>query len=273
MTCNEFEEILPDYLTDSGDPRQRSTVEKHMAECADCRESYAIWKKLAQLPEEQPSPAMRARFETMLNAYEEGRWEHDKLKSQRRQIAPAGFFGGWLRMPALQLAGAAAMLAVGLFIGRNVLPNQAQSQEAKQLAELHNELSATKQLVTLTLLQQESASERLQGVSYSMQVSRPDPEIVAALLHTLRHDNSVDVRLAALDALRRYGNEPRVRKGLVDSLQTQQSPMVQASLVDTLVEMGEKSALPNIKKLEESPNLNPTVKQRAQQGIEKLSRG
>ena len=40
MTCNEFEEILPDYLTESGDPRKRSTVEKHMAECADCRESF-----------------------------------------------------------------------------------------------------------------------------------------------------------------------------------------------------------------------------------------
>ena len=129
-----------------------------------------------------------------------------------------------------------------------------------------------RQLVVLSMLQQESASERLQGVSYSMQVNHADPEIVAALLHTLRHDTSVDVRLAALDSLRRYNDEPKVRKALVDALQTQQSPMVQIALIDLMVEMHEKSALPNIKKFEETPNLNPSVKQRAQQGIEKLSR-
>jgi hypothetical protein len=273
MKCNEFEEILPDYLTETGDARQRSMAEKHMADCADCRESYAIWKKLAQLPEEQPSPAMRTRFETMLNAYEEGRWEHSKLKQQHRAVTPGGFFGDWLRMPAMQLAGAAAMLMIGILIGRMFLPGQTTTPESRELAALHQELTSTKQLVVLSMLQQQSASERLQGVSYSMQVNHPDPEIVAALLHTLRHDTSVDVRLAALDSLRRYNNEPRVRKGLVDSLQVQQSPMVQIALIDMMVEMREKSALPNIKKFEESPNLNPTVKQRAQQGIEKLSRG
>ena len=83
MTCNEFEEILPDFLTESGDPRQRTTVEKHIAECSDCRESYAIWKKLALLPQEVPPARMRTRFETMLNAYEEGRWEHDRYRDRR----------------------------------------------------------------------------------------------------------------------------------------------------------------------------------------------
>ena len=137
---------------------------------------------------------------------------------------------------------------------------------------MREELSATKQMVVLSMLQQQDASTRLQGVSYSMDVKHADPEIVAALLHTLRHDTSVDVRLAALDSLRRYNDDAKVRKSLVDSLQSQQSPMVQASLIDTLVDMKEKSALPNIRKIAETPNLNPTVRQRAQQGIEKLSR-
>ena len=96
---------------------------------------------------------------------------------------------------------------------------------------------------------------------------------MAALLHTLRHDTSVDVRLAALDSLRRYNNESQVRKGLVDSLQAQQSPMVQIALIDMMVEMREKSAVPHIKKFQESPDLNPTVKQRAQWGIDRLSQG
>jgi hypothetical protein len=83
----------------------------------------------------------------------------------------------------------------------------------------------------------------------------------------------VDVRLAALDALRRYNTEPKVRKGLVDALQTQQSPLVQIALIDALVDLHESDAVQHIKKFEQTPNLNPTVRQRAQWGINKLSRG
>jgi hypothetical protein len=264
--------MLPDYLQDPTDPRQRAVVEKHMADCTECRESYAIWSKLVTLPDVNPSPSMRSRFDAMLNAYEEGRWEHDKLKEQRRAVTPGGFFD-WFRMPALQLGMAVAMLVIGIFVGRSFFgTSQPPAQEAQELKSLHEELTATKQLVVLSMLQQQNASERLQGVSYSMQVNHADPEIVAALMHTLRHDTSVDVRLAALDSLRRYNDDAKVRKALVDSLQSQQSPMVQASLIDTLVDMKEKSALPSIKKLAETPNLNPTVRQRAQQGIETLTR-
>lgn len=270
MKCNEFEEALPDYLLKSGDAQQHAAVEKHMAECADCRESYALWNKLSRMPEEQPSPVLRARFEAMLNIYEEGRWEHDRLKEQRTAAMPSGF-SHWFRTPALQFGLAAAMLLAGIFVGRGMNTTKS-TPEAEQIAAMRQELATTKQLVVLSMLQQQSASERLQGVSYSMQVNHADPEIVAALLHTLRHDNSVDVRLAALDSLRRYNDDSKVRKGLVDSLQTQQSPMVQASLIDMMVELREKSALPNIRKLEEAPDVNPTVKQRAQQGIAELSR-
>lgn len=272
MTCNEFDELLPDYLQDPTDPRFRATVEKHMADCAECRESYALWSKLVTLPDVEPSPNMRARFDAMLNAYEEGRWEHDKLKEQRRAVAPGGFFE-WFRMPALQFGLAAAMLFVGIMVGRGMMaPKAGANTEAAQIAAIREELSSTKQLLMLSMLQQNSASSRLQGVSYSMDVKQADPEIVSALLHTLRYDSSVDVRLAALDSLRRYNDDAKVRKALVDSLQQQQSPMVQASLIDTLVDMKEKSALPNIKKLAETPNLNPTVKQRAEKGIERLTR-
>src|SRR4029077_15463135 len=194
MTCNEFEEILPDYLQDPTDPRHRLIVEKHMADCAGCRDSYAIWSKLATLPDVEPSSSMRSRFDAMLNAYEEGRWEHDKLKEQRKAVVPAGFFGDWFRMPAMQFGLAAAMLVIGILVGRSVFSvAQAPPQEAQELKSLHEELSATKQLVVLSMLQQQNASSRLQGVSYSMDVKQADPEIVAALLHTLRHDTSVDV--------------------------------------------------------------------------------
>jgi hypothetical protein len=48
-------------------------------------------------------------------------------------------------------------------------------------------------------------------VSYSRREDQLDPQVMSALVHTLRYDGSVDVRLAALDALSRHGAQPQVR--------------------------------------------------------------
>ncbi|MCU1287076.1 MAG: anti-ECFsigma factor, ChrR [Acidobacteriales bacterium] len=269
MNCKEFENLLPDFLQDSLSGEQLTAAKLHGAECADCREMIALWGKLSTLPEEHARPALRARFEAMLNAFQEGRWEHEKLKSARNKI-PSWGFADLFRAPAAQVAFAMLFMVIGVFVGRYLDKPAANTQE---LAALHQEVSSMRQLVVLSLLQQQSASERLQGVNWSLQVNRADPEILSALLHTLRFDSSVDVKLAALDALRKYNTDPQVRKGLVDALQAQQSPMVQIALIDTLVELHESDAVEQIKKFQKSPNLNPTVRQRAEWGINKLSRG
>src|SRR5207253_8403487 len=67
-----------------------------------------------------------------------------------------------------------------------------------------------KQMVVLSMLQQQSAGARLEGVTWSTRDQQLDPKVLSALLHTLRHDPSVDVRLAALDALSRHSAQPHV---------------------------------------------------------------
>src|SRR5690349_9195962 len=79
MKCEETGELLPDYLQGRLSPDQAAEVEKHLAACAGCGEEAALWKKLALLPEEQPSPALESRFKAMLESYQEGRWEKTNL--------------------------------------------------------------------------------------------------------------------------------------------------------------------------------------------------
>ena len=50
-------------------------------------------------------------------------------------------------------------------------------------------------------MQQQSASDRLRGVNYAYRVEQSDPEVLGALLTTVNHDPSVNVRLAAVDAV------------------------------------------------------------------------
>ena len=144
-------------------------------------------------------------------------------------------------------------------------------QQARNANLLRAELRNMRQLVILSMLQQQSASERLQGVNWSMQKGTSDPRVLDALLNTLRHDASVDVRLAALRALSSHHDEPVVRTGLLDSLQPHQSPLVQVALIDLLVELRDASAVQQLQRMQQDRNLNPVVRERADWALTKLN--
>src|SRR5260370_32118610 len=86
-----------------------------------------------------------------------------------------------------------------------------------QVAQLRNEVNSMKQLVTLSLLQQQNASDRLRGVTWSYRVEQSDSEVLGALLTTINHDPTVNVRLAAVDAIKTFADSPLARKCLVAS--------------------------------------------------------
>jgi anti-sigma factor RsiW len=272
MKCEATGELLPDYLQGRLRADQAADVERHLAECAACGEEAALWKKLALLPEEQPSPALESRFKAMLESYQEGRWEKTNLVSEKSKspVPMLWGLGNWRQLPAAGIVWAVLFLACGYFIGKHADRGPDAAAQA-QLNELRQELGATRQMVALSMLQQQSASQRLEGVSWSTRLPEPDPQVMGALMHTVRFDNSVDVRLAALDALSRYADRPEVRRDLVDVLQTAQSPMVQVALIDLLVDLHDKSAVPQFRKFQQDPNVNPTVKKRVDWGIQQLN--
>jgi anti-sigma factor RsiW len=272
MKCEEASELLPDYLQGRLSVDQAAEVERHLAECAGCGEEATLWKKLALLPEEQPSPALESRFKAMLESYQEGRWEKTNLASEKSKtpVPMLWGLGNWRQLPAAGIVWAVLFLACGYFIGKHADRGPDAAAQA-QLNDLRQELGATRQMVALSMMQQQSASQRLEGVSWTTRLPEPDPKVMSALVHTVRFDNNVDVRLAALDALGRYADRPEVRRELVDVLQTTQSPMVQVALIDLLVDLHDKSAVPQFKRFQQDPNINPTVKKRVDWGIQQLN--
>jgi hypothetical protein len=174
----------------------------------------------------------------------------------------------WLRSPAGAVAWSIALVALGTYLGLQLGSAKTNSRD---LAAMHTELTSMRQMVALSMLQQQSASQRLEGVTWTRREGQLDPQVLSALVHTLRYDQSVDVRLAALDALSRHAAQPLVKKTVVDALQEQQSPLVQVALIDQLVEWRDAEAAPRLEKLRQTPNLNPTVRQRADWAISKLN--
>ena len=267
MKCEEIAELLPDYLQQGLQGEQKKIVERHLESCVECSEVAGLWKQLALIPNEQPSPAGRARFDVMLQAYLAGQGSEVVTRRADKGASIWSVFQ-WLRTPVGAVAWSIALVALGTYLGLQLGSAKSNSQE---LTAMHRELTNTRQMVALSMLQQQSASQRLEGVTWTRREEQLDPQVLSALMHTLRYDQSVDVRLAALDALSRHAGQPQVKKTVVDALQEQQSPLMQVALIDQLVEWRDADAAPGLEKLRKLPNLNPTVRQRADWAISKLN--
>jgi hypothetical protein len=263
MTCDQVKEQIADYLAGALSPATAEELDEHFAACAGCKQEAAdlseTWEMLGLLEQEQPSTAMRSRFYQSLEAYREG------LASTPPAAQPARrpfFDWGWRGW-----AWSAALLVAGVTAG-HLLDSRNRNQG--DLAHLQEEVQHMRQLVTLSLLEQQSASERLRGVDYAYRVEQSDAPVLAALLHAVNYDPNVNVRLAAVDALRKFSANPAVRGTLDQSLVKQSSPLVQLALIDLIVDTRDRSALPELEALERSTATDRNVKEKALWGASQL---
>ena len=127
-----------------------------------------------------------------------------------------------------------------------------------------------RQLVALSLLQQQSASERLRGVSWAYRAESSDTEVLSALVSAINHDTNVNVRLAAVDALHAFAASPVTRQAVVQALPQQTTPIVQVALIDLLVDLKEPKGAGELRKLAMAESADIGVRQRAQWALEKL---
>lgn len=226
----------------------------------------SIWGALGALPAEEPGPAARARFYTMLEAFRLG--AGTAAPTRRTDVWQR--IRGWLQFgpatwkPVVGMTCAA--LLVGLTVGHYVPASRqepARKQDQDKLARLGEEVQQMRQLVALSLLQQQSASDRLRGVSWSVQVEPGDEEVLSALLRTMNTDPNVNVRLAAVEALQRFASNLRVRREMRQSLLSQSSPLVQLSLIDWVVNSKDRAAREAVLELSRRIDADPSVKAQA----------
>jgi hypothetical protein len=266
MKCEKIREMFTDHWAGLLAPDGKEQLETHLAECPFCREELEsldrLWASLAGIPLEEPSDTVRSRFYTMLEGYRHG-MEPSRKTSLRSTFQK--WFSPKLRFQtASQLVVGVLILSCGFISGYLIRSMRSGSQE---LAGLRAEVHEMRQMVTISLLKQQSASERLRGVSWSSQVIHPDPEFLSTLVHTLNYDPNVDVRLASVDALARFANDSAVRQGLIQALPKQDSPLVQISLIDLLVQLHERQSVDVFKQIIADTNQNPQVRARAQWGL------
>ncbi len=274
MNCEETKLLLAEYWSESLGEAQELAFETHIAGCDACRFETerlgAMWRTLALIPgsskDFEPGPALRTRFYETLGAYRQG------LESAPRRGLRERIFALWPKQPQWQVATGFALLVIGLGVGYRMRPEVQGRGEATnpELAQLRGEVSNMRQMVALSLMQQQSAGERLRGVSYAYQAPASDTQVLSALLTTVNQDESVGVRLSAVDALHKFGASPLTREAVVNSIRKQQTPLVQIALIDLLVDLKDKDSAPELATISSDESIDSAVRQHAKWAIGKL---
>ncbi|MFY8035984.1 MAG: HEAT repeat domain-containing protein [Cyclobacteriaceae bacterium] len=145
------------------------------------------------------------------------------------------------------------------------------NEQQNQIARLQEQMDSTKNVMMAMIVNSQSASQRMQGVAVSYQIKTADDEIVKALFNAMYNDPSTNVRLAALEALAKFSDQPNVKDGLIKSLSKQKDPMVQITLIQLLVDMKEKAVILELERISRDKEVLKAVKDEAYAGILRLS--
>jgi hypothetical protein len=265
MRCEDVREQLID-LAIGHRTADEPHLRRHLDECDECRREWQrtvdTWSLLTAIPEAEADPAaMRHRFAGTLAAFQ-AMTGHDVTPSPTR-VSPA-----WRPWPFAGATAAALMLLLGgAVIGRS-LPVREESRD--DLAVVQQELRDVRETLTLSLLQQPSASERLRGVSAAGRLSEPRADVVAALVDALLHDANVNVRLACVRALGRFSDRAAIREGVTTALVREQSPLVTTALISFVVDAKDATAIETLRRLSEDPTRDSAMRDIAAEGIERL---
>jgi hypothetical protein len=263
MNCDQTGAHLLDRFDDALDEATATELDEHLGECTACRreaqELEELWVLLGQFGEARANETMRSRFFAMLASHDREAGSAPEARPHTRDSAHNGgrllawLDSWWPRRPALQAGMALAALVLGLLLGPHLTTG---GVDRREVDDLRAEMQAMTHAVTLSLLQHQSASERLRAVGLSQQ-SASDADITRALLDTLNNDPSVNVRLAALDVLSGMLQRPEVHNGLLEALQRQESPTMQVALAHVLAVADgprSRSAIERVLENEEVPD-------------------
>jgi hypothetical protein len=164
-----------------------------------------------------------------------------------------------------RLAFASFTLLIGLLAGYLL---RSPEKKDEQISVLSDQIRDMKEMMMLSLLEKESATDRLKAVSLTQDMDHVSKQVTGALLQTLNNDENVNVRLAALDALRPYSKDGQIRAALIRSIAQQKSPLVQVALAELMAELQEKGAIKELNKILQDGETPTDIKKKIQESIQ-----
>lgn len=200
----------------------------------------------------EPSAGMDEKFYSML--------ENESRKEQKGE-KPATLT---TRYAWLLVAAGIALFILGWFSASLF---ETASFRSDQLSGLSKEVKDLRETLVLTMLDQNSASERIKAVNMIKELETANSTIIENLFKALNTDDNDNVRLLALEALIKYAGNKEVRDGLVASISKQTSPMIQLRMTEIMTALNEKSSVPEFRRLLENPGLNYSIRTKIRETV------
>jgi hypothetical protein len=260
MNCKDYKELIRDYITGDISSTNLENLKAHLIVCDECQDEYMQMEEINKSFDLLPDLKLTGLTDIFQNSYlnqaliKEGE-DHKFNHISKKILIPAG------------IAASIILFMSGFFAGRVQKENHLKDQE---IAALRTEVNETKNLMILSLLKQQSASKRIQAASYAAKLNELQPEVVDALLYSLNTDNSVNVRLASLEALSKYTDNPVIRTELIKSFDQEVDPVIQVNMINLMVLLNEKSSAYIMQRLVDDDNTQLLVKDQARKGLKIL---
>lgn len=254
MGTKHITDLLPEYLDGILTEPQNKNVENHLKECDTCNEELKQLKLLYNAfdneKEALPSEKIRTNFYKVLE--QEKRIDSEALDSDLKSLtSKSTWSNNFFKIAA----------SIALLVGSFVLGKYLQKQKSNlEIAALVDETIVIKQTAMLSLMENKSASRRIQGVNYIEEFTNPDKAIINALADRMLHDENTNVRLNAVEALANFTASEIVKKAYITALKTEKDPGIQIMVIQILVQIQEKKAVAHMQRLLQQDNIQPYVK-------------
>lgn len=267
MTYEEAKSLMVDYFEDNLNHEDTARLDAYInANPAFKKEFYStknLWGNLSQIETPAPSHESKERFYAMLKGYQEG-MDAKPLSTIEKLFKQMAIWwqGNYVPQAVLGIA----LLLLGVQIGYNLQKDKSESE----MNNLTKEVQDMKEMMMLTLLEKQSANQRLKAVSMAYEFDSHNERVSEVLFKTLQNDENINVRLAAVEAIFQIADQAAVRKRLVDSLLEQESPIVQSAIIDVIATLQEKQANVTIQSFLKKENINPAIREKAQNTLKQL---
>ncbi|MDQ8196850.1 hypothetical protein QEH56_01760 [Pelagicoccus enzymogenes] len=182
----------------------------------------ALWDELADLGETpEQNRELVSDFQDKIDAYLSG-WDAALRNGSSEPLERRGAASSWSAFFRYGLVAgvAAAMVFAGVV---------AQSFMART-DQLQAELRQTQETLALSLLEQSSAPKRLAGLATVSKIDQPSSRLRESVVRTFDSDSNLNVRLAAVTALRALPREEALAV-LLERMESEGSPIVQIEIL------------------------------------------
>lgn len=239
MNCKEIKHLIVDYQENNLDHTSKVLVEEHLKSCTNCIQIHKEFKHLIdtinQVQEELPDNDLEHNFNEMLAK------EKLAFKTSVKVLRPKNK----LFKSILQVAAVLLLMFSSYLFGSY----ESSTSQINEIVTLKQEKREMQTIATLSLMENESASKRLQAVSYAKAFTKPDHEVLSVLIAKMNYDRHTNVRLAAANALAKFAENTDVRQALIKTLETEENANMQIELIQILVDIEEKRVIPAMEKL------------------------